>query len=53
MSSEFDNPLITINNAHARVAILERLERKHQDRVADCVRYWARLRAESGEGELS
>ena len=53
MSSEFDNPLITINNAHTRAVILERLEREHQDRVADCVRHWARLRAELGEGELS
>lgn len=53
MSSESDNPLITINNAHARTAILERLEREHQDRVADCIRHWAQLRAESGEGETS
>ncbi len=53
MNSEFDNPLIAINNAHARATILERLYREHQDRVADCIRNWARLRDQLGEGELS
>lgn len=53
MNSEFDNPLAAINNAHTRAAILGRLEREHQGRVADCVRHWARLRAELGEGEPS
>ncbi len=53
MNSEFDNPLTAVNNAHTRAVILERLEREHQDRVADCVRHWAQLRAELSEGERS
>lgn len=53
MSSEFDNPLTAVNNAHARMAILERIEREHQEQVADCIRNWARLRAELREGEPS
>lgn len=51
MNSEFDNPMTAANNAHARVAILERLEREHQDQVADCIRHWMKLRATAGEGE--
>ncbi len=49
--AEFDNPLTDINNAHARAAILKRLYREHQNRVADCVNQWAKLRATHGGGE--
>lgn len=45
--------IIIRNNELARAAILKRLEREHQARVAHCVSQWAKLRATHGEGEPS
>lgn len=45
--------IIIRNNELARAAILKRLEREHQARVAHCVSQWAKLRATHSEGEPS